>query len=48
MLELGEITRDYGFEQRQASIEKNCGKFKIIMCMIIIDSLCLIIVDLIS
>ena len=31
MLELGEITRDYGFEQRQASIEKNCGKFKLIM-----------------
>ena len=31
MLESGEITRDYGFEQRKASIEKNCGKFKIIM-----------------
>ena len=31
MLELGEITCDYGFEQRKASIEKNCSKFKIIM-----------------
>ena len=31
MLELGEITRAYGFEQRKASIEKNCSKFKIIM-----------------
>lgn len=24
MLKTGEITRDYGFEQRKASIEKNC------------------------
>ena len=31
MLKTGEITRDYGFEQRKASIEKNCSKFKIIM-----------------
>ena len=31
MLELGEITRAYGFEQRKASIEKNCSKFKTIM-----------------
>ena len=31
MLESGEMPRDYGFEQGKASIQKKCGKFKIIM-----------------